>query len=133
MTYIVERHFKLGELLSLAVYDAEVSADRTELCLYFGGRRERRVRLSAEADGQSESWFEHVEGIEALKDATIKGVVIKVEGRPVDPPTRQEDEYADVIDLITTKGTCSIEFRNSSNGCYGGYITGTLEQRKDDE
>lgn len=71
----------------------------------------------------SESWVNHVNDIDNLMDATVTQVeefdfhtLLGVEPEP----TRQDSDEVLFHKVHTNKGTCLIEFRNSSNGYYGG-------------
>lgn len=80
------------------------------------------VFLSAVGDCCSHSWFEHIQGLEALVGHEIRGV----EDRQMPDIPDKPDEY-EVIksygwSIITERGRCELEMRNSSNGYYGGWI-----------
>ena len=71
----------------------------------------------------SESWVNHVNDIGNLIDATVTLVeefdfhsMLGIEPEP----TRQDSDEVLFHKVHTNKGTCLIEFRNSSNGYYGG-------------
>ena len=71
----------------------------------------------------SESWVNHVNDIGNLIDATVTQVeefdfhsMLGIEPEP----TRQDSDEVLFHKVHTNKGTCLIEFRNSSNGYYGG-------------
>lgn len=71
----------------------------------------------------SESWVNHVNDLGNLIDATVTQVeeidfhsLLGIEPEP----TRQQDDKVLFHKVHTNKGTCLIEFRNSSNGYYGG-------------
>ena len=75
------------------------------------------------ADCCSESWVNHVESIDALIGHKVLGVeefdmfgMLGVEPEP----TKQEVDQVMFHRITTDKGVCVIEFRNSSNGYYGG-------------
>ena len=77
------------------------------------------------ADCCSESWINHVNGLDELVGYTVWNVddidfhaLLKVE------PEATRQEYDDVLfhRVKTEKGTCTFEFRNSSNGYYGGSL-----------
>lgn len=75
----------------------------------------------ADADCCSETWIENVENWEAL----IGSPVLTAED--IDMPVARAggDDYYDVIQfygfkITTTKGACVLDYRNSSNGYYGG-------------
>jgi hypothetical protein len=71
----------------------------------------------------SESWVNHVNDIDKLIDATVTQVEeVDFYGMlGAEPePTRQDSDDVLFHRIHTNKGTCLIEFRNSSNGYYGG-------------
>ena len=77
--------------------------------------------LSATGDCCSSSWFEHIEGIDALIGETINKVVDR------EMPEGRDDEEHEHLEfygwtLETAKGRCDIEMRNASNGYYGGDV-----------
>lgn len=78
----------------------------------------------ARTDGDccSNSWVEHVE----LPAMGFPAVVLKVADLELPQPTKQEDEYEVVAvygyKITTDKGDITIDFRNSSNGYYGGNL-----------
>lgn len=79
------------------------------------------IDITAEGDCCSYSWIEHVENIWALINATI----ISVED--IDMPDlgdMDEHEYVQYygLKIITTKGAIQFDYRNSSNGYYGGNL-----------
>lgn len=82
-----------------------------------------------DADCCSESWIEHVTGIGSLLGGTIFEIT-RAESVSV-PATRQESEYIDVYTIKTEKGRFDIEFRNSSNGYYGGAIESGIKCNPD--
>jgi len=73
----------------------------------------------------SESWINHVNGLDALVGYTVWNVddvdfhsLLKIEPEP----TRQEHDDVLFHRVKTEKGVCTFEFRNSSNGYYGGSL-----------
>lgn len=90
----------------------------------------------AGGDCCSETWFADITGADWLKG----GVVRRVEKLELpdynvnDGRTRQEEDSAYGQLIETDKGTATIVYRNSSNGCYGGWLSGPLVQipRPDD-
>lgn len=71
----------------------------------------------------SVSWINNITGIHNLIGQMVVEIRVKNEGLIEKPNTTDNDQeemsyYA--LTLITEKGFCDIEFRNSSNGCYGG-------------
>lgn len=81
--------------------------------------------IVAKTDGDccSSSWIENVEGPEAL----IGSPVLAAEA--IDMPQRERDEDAyEVITyygfkIETAKGSCVLDYRNESNGYYGGSLS----------
>lgn len=77
--------------------------------------------LCAVGDCCSRSWFEHVEGVDAL----IGHQILRVVEREMPPPS--SDAHSDVTryygwTIETARGRCDIEMRNESNGWYGGSV-----------
>ena len=77
------------------------------------------------ADCCSESWINHVNGLDELVGGTVQDVeeidffaLLKVEPEA----TRQDSDVVLFHRVKTEKGVCTFEFRNSSNGYYGGSI-----------
>jgi hypothetical protein len=77
----------------------------------------------------SEAWFADILGVSELLGAKV----LEVETLPLtnynvdDGRGRQDCDVAYGYKIKTTKGSCGIIFRNSSNGYYGGeiqYVTG---------
>lgn len=72
----------------------------------------------------SESWIEHVSGIENL----FNSKVIKINYIDIDTE-RNDDDWGEKetlvyrFDIYTEKGVCSMEMRNHSNGYYSGQLT----------
>jgi hypothetical protein len=84
-----------------------------------------RLGFAAEGDCCSRSWIEHVSNVEQVLDA----VVLRIEyiDLPDAVPSPPEDVEVEVIygtKIHTDKGYLLIEYRNNSNGYYGGYLCG---------
>lgn len=83
------------------------------------------IEYGCEGDCCSSSWFEHISGIEYLVGATVK----ETEEISLDSITDEDQVGHECLQsygfqLITDKGYFSIDLRNSSNGYYGGWVTG---------
>jgi hypothetical protein len=78
------------------------------------------VTLECGADCCSESWIEHL-SIPKLP-ATILSIEDKDFGRCDSDGTRQEYDQKYSTILKTDQGDFEIEYRNSSNGYYGGWL-----------
>ena len=91
------------------------------------------IDLITDADCCSETWIEHTSDLISLVGHSITGVEEVTLGEVM--PTRQDYDQLYAFKITHDGcyyGDCGIEFRNSSNGYYGGtlYIaasTGTLE------
>lgn len=75
--------------------------------------------LQAVGDCCSFSWYEHCDGGSNLQDAKL------LDFEDIDIGTDEaKDEYdvikVNMLKFKTSKGYCTIEFRNSSNGYYSG-------------
>ncbi len=88
--------------------------------------------IVARADGDccSVSWIENVENAEALIGSPV------LEALNIDMPDSvdREPENHDVVQfygfkISTAKGTCVIDYRNDSNGYYGGSLEWPSENR----
>lgn len=108
-------------------YETGYSVDdknKENVILVFTTNTGERFIYEAYGDCCSESWFSHISGIGNL----INGTVTKITEREERPPTKIEkaegeyDELAIYGYILDTDkfGSCYIEFRNDSNGYYGG-------------
>ena len=77
------------------------------------------------ADCCSDSWINHVNGLDELVGGTVLDIddidfytLLKIEP----DATRQEFDQVLFHRVKTEKGVCTFEFRNSSNGYYGGSL-----------
>lgn len=80
--------------------------------------------LTAVGDCCSESWFEHIQDISEIKGMSIVDVEEIYLGEVT--PTIQEHDQLYAIKFTTNgkwKDSWMLEFRNSSNGFYGGWCT----------
>lgn len=77
-----------------------------------------------DADCCSESWINHIAGLDALIGHTVAAVEAS-ELPESEPSQRQEWDRVYSYVLVTESGRCSIEMRNASNGYYGGSLTFT--------
>jgi hypothetical protein len=106
------------ELVGKRVEKLLVNSDRTVLVFECEGGE--RIGYYADGDCCSESWFNHITGLE-----NVRGTVEKIEEKHFEMGgTRQDSDQVDMVELViagkwSSKGF-QIEFRNSSNGYYGG-------------
>lgn len=77
------------------------------------------MRALRKGDCCSTSWFEGITGTEAL----FGGIVVSTEEETIDSFNEGYD-YIQVygVRIVTNKGRAVVEFRNSSNGYYGGWV-----------
>ncbi len=81
------------------------------------------MHLEALGDCCSESWFYHVLGVKALLGHTITDIeIVKDDAEPPDTFSRQDYDRIYGVNFRTTGGMVDVEFRNSSNGYYGGWL-----------
>ena len=81
------------------------------------------VHLEACGDCCSESWFYHILGVKALLGHTITDIeIVKDDAEPPDDFSRQDYDRIYGVNFRTTGGMVDVEFRNSSNGYYGGWL-----------
>ena len=75
--------------------------------------------LIAVGDCCSSSWYEHCDNASAFDNAQI----FECENVNVESiETESETIQINMFKIKTSKGDCTIEFRNSSNGYYSGWI-----------
>lgn len=96
-----------------------VNADKD--AFMFKLKNGRSVPYATVGDCCSESWIEHTSGVKELIGSVITGVDEKNLGSA--DGTRQEyDQKYSAIFKLDPPGLFEIEYRNSSNGYYGGNI-----------
>lgn len=79
-----------------------------------------KFHYDAFGDCCSSSWIESIEDIDNL----IGETVISVDAKHIRRGEEGTYECLEVMnyDINTSKGACTIDFRNASNGYYGGYL-----------
>ena len=80
----------------------------------------------ADGDCCSSTWIEDVIGVDALIDQPITSVEELELPEHLKVPTKTDNYEEEMqyygLALRTNKGTCTIAYRNSSNGYYGGSL-----------
>lgn len=114
-----------ADVIGKALSAVEIAADKESFVLRFTDGS-RAVYL-VEGDCCSYSWVEHVD----VPPDALGQPILSVEEYDVE--TVEEHPEHDCLQvyqtrLETTKGTVALEYRNSSNGYYGGYITRVAEE-----
>lgn len=118
----------MDELKGRAIKSARINPDKTLLVF---DTDEGEIAYYAEGDCCSESWFNHVTGAEYLAGSTVK----EVETSDVDGQlagTRQEADQVAFVTMPTSIGYTTFEFRNSSNGYYGGWASRVKREQHPD-
>ena len=118
MTY--ERESDLAELVGKKIYHIFVEPDGGRIQFYTDAGNP--ITYRADGDCCSRTWVERVSNAEAL----IGQTVLKAECRNLPEPNPQPEKYECLAvygeALYTDKGVCEIEYRNDSNGYYGGSL-----------
>ena len=109
----------MNVLVGKVIRNVHLAEDK--LALRFDVEGGEPIIARADGDCCSQSWIENVENPAAL----IGTPVLAVES--LDLPDARTDNDDDVVafyglKIQTTKGDCVIDFRNSSNGYYGGNL-----------
>jgi len=97
------------------------------------------IEYDAYGDCCSISWFAHIDNLKALIGNKINSVEARKMWTKEEIKKAESEGDYEVLALYgyllkTNKGTCDIEFRNDSNGYYGGsadLITLSKKQRKE--
>ncbi len=106
-------------LVGMVLVNAWVDGDNnTELCLAF---EEGVLVFETEADCCSSSWIEYLDHPANGYDAIIAEVSDESEYRMESDERHECLRYYQQV-IKTTKGDLVIEYRNSSNGYYGGAL-----------
>lgn len=94
----------------------------------------KKYEFNAVGDCCSNSWFEHMNGVESLIGHAILNVITRE--IPEDKQTASSHELNDDVisyygwTIETVAGRFDIEMRNASNGYYGGYIEQGYEAKE---
>jgi len=86
------------------------------------------ITYGTEGDCCSVTWFADVIGVRALigqKVAAVEDLELPAGyDAQNDGRTRQDEDDVYGHTIVTAAGRCTVIYRNSSNGCYGGNLTG---------
>jgi len=111
----------LRDLIGHKITDVLVADD--ESGIRFVCDQAHDIDYIVEGDCCSESWIAEVLNLPALIGQRVQNAVdLALPDRPNDGRSRQEDDAFYGYRLDTERGSCTIVFRNSSNGYYGGWI-----------
>lgn len=114
-----------SNMLNRRIQEVVLSQDKESITFRFVDGFQRS--FGVEGDYCSQSWIEHLE----LPQDYIGATLLRVEegnGVPWDGHTCDNSCGHDVLQVYNTKfhtdrGTITLEYRNDSNGYYGGYLT----------
>ena len=115
----------MEEIVGKNIAEAFINEDKKSILLVT--KEGEKFYLNCDGDCCSETWIEHIHGFYWLVKSTIKSVEEVYIGKVI--PTRQDCDELYCLKIFMEQpkpwGSVSefqIEFRNSSNGYYGGSI-----------
>lgn len=111
----------MKELIGKTIIKLEIGSDDTTLV--FTDSLGNQYFYNSYGDCCSSTWFSHITGIHNFLGHEVNNTVEKEERDPTE--TEYKEGQYDVLriygyTLETDKGRCDVEFRNDSNGYYGG-------------
>lgn len=124
----------MKELLDKKVIKIELNSDNT--IIVFTDITGEKIAYLAVGDCCSSSWFYGITGIYNLLHKEINKIEdkeIQINQSLGSEQMYDDDELQNYgITLLTDKGYCDIEYRNLSNGYYGGYCEKTVLSGQED-
>jgi hypothetical protein len=120
MDYTVEGLVRKHLNKKIAGLSLNVSKDEVEISFQDG----TSARFTTEGDCCSRSWIEHLEAPKDFVGAILLGVQDGGVAEPPDYEPHEDDECVKFYEtrFHTDKGDIILEYRNSSNGYYGGSL-----------
>lgn len=116
-----------ADLFGCKVVRLSVSVGEQDLV--FWTENKGPIVYSTEADCCSETWFADITGVKALLGEVITTAQhVHMPDASQDDRSRQDFDSFYGIRLTTPKGDVDIVYRNSSNGYYGGSLTGPSDR-----
>lgn len=114
----------MRDLVGKVINKIEMSDDTT--VMVFTTDSGEKIAYLTEGDCCSYSWFSHITNLDTLLGQKVNEVVEREEfSKEEYEKAEKEGDYESLAlygyMLKTNKGTCDIEFRNDSNGYYGGW------------
>lgn len=118
-TYSVDEATLLSLMKDKKIRKIKLSNDKKDITFSFYDRK--NIVLRCEGDCCSDTWIEHLNILASELDSAI--VIDIVGAEPEDLPM-EEEVYTRKYQTIfrTDKGDICLEYRNASNGYYGGYL-----------
>jgi len=112
----------MKELIGKKIVKVEIDSKQQHYLRFTTDTGEQLVYL-ADGDCCSESWFYSVSGLDCLLGQIVTAVEqINMGEIAEDGKSRQESDELYSVKLTTGRGVADVEFRNSSNGYYGGNV-----------
>lgn len=129
MINIFDKEFRnLDDLIGLTVLKIETNLGNDELFIKLKDSFGNKVYMVFYSYGDccSTSWIESLEGDQDIIENEIINI-IEHELPPLeddDPDLMFDNNFTQICnyEIVTAKGSCVIDFRNSSNGYYGGSL-----------
>jgi hypothetical protein len=110
---------KLTVLIGKKIEKIFIDKNRQEFLVF--EFEDSHIIYLAVGDCCSESWFADIISVDALLGGTVTAA-IEIPMPQDNFRTRQDIDIVYGILITTDKGRCTIAFRNSSNGYYGGWL-----------
>lgn len=85
-----------------------------------------QLRAQTTGDCCSESWWADIYTPQQIIGSEIQAIHELTEYHPDDDRSRQDEDTAYGFSIVSNRGICTIVFRNSSNGYYGGTCVWTV-------
>jgi hypothetical protein len=114
---------KLSELVGKVLIGHEVSNDNEDLYLSF--KDGTKAHLQTDGDCCSHTWIESVDAPQNLRGKVLSIEEIDMPDLGNIPTSKQEsvDQVSYYgLKIVTEHGHCVIDYRNDSNGYYGGSL-----------
>ena len=114
----------MEELIGKKITKVEVNGDST--VMVFTDANGDKIAYEALGDCCSYSWFSDITGLGNLVEHTVSEIVDREEFSEEEQKRAEKQGDYECLALYghlikTEKGTCDIEYRNDSNGYYGGW------------
>lgn len=124
ITEIDSEDRSLKDLIGKTIKDVKLSGNKETIT--FITAQDEAIKYKAYAECCSDSWIEHVEDLDNLIGNTISKIVIKTLDNTIEYKAKDECSRGFIqvysYEFVTNKGICAVEFRNDSNGYYGGWL-----------
>lgn len=113
----------------------KIRLNENDTLMVFNTSIGERIAFQTEGDCCSSSWFSHISGLDTLIGNRINEVFPRNEFTEEEQAKAEAEGSYESLTLygfllITDKGTCDVEFRNDSNGYYGGWCEKTSFEEK---